>query len=224
MALATEVRLYAIDARAVSDPQLARWSATLDGTETTRAERFVFEKHRRRFLAAHGFLREILGRELGCSPQAIEFDFGAHGKPRVRGSGPHFSLTHTGEHALVAVSDRELGLDAEEIRPARVDAPLAQRVMTDEEFQCWTKAERVEQVAAFFRLWCAKESVMKSSGRGMDLGPQGFAVLAPGSLDVGAQVTVDGKRWTVQALEGGREYSLALSTDGEARVVRASSS
>lgn len=214
----SRIRIYALDSSTLDEAARAAFAARLDRAETARAERFVFDKHRRRFIAAHGFLREVLAGELGREPAAIEFELGSQGKPRVAGSGLHFNLTHTGEHALVAVGDTELGLDAELIRAARVDEPLARRVMTPLEFACWSRARREEQVQAFFRLWSAKESVMKASGLGMSLAPESFAVFAPDSLEIGAQLTVEGRVWTPRSLSSPSDYALALAVEGDVQV------
>ena len=196
MGIASQVRLYALDSSELGEAALARFAAALDAVESARAARFVFDKHRRRFIAAHGFLREVLARELDRQPAALDFELGAQGKPRVKNADLHFSLTHTGEHALVAVGNFELGLDAEEIRGARVDAPLARRVMTAEEFETWSQAPREAQVQAFFRLWSAKESVMKASGQGMSLGPDTFAVYqnAKGHVRLSSRMRYSGYR------------------------------
>ncbi len=220
MGIETQVRLYALDSGELDEAALARFAAPLDAAETARAARFVFDKHRRRFIAAHGFLREVLARELGRQPAALDFEFGQQGKPRVKHADLHFSLTHTGEHALVAVGSFELGLDAEEIRATRVDAALARRVMTAAEFETWSKAPCEDQVLAFFRLWSAKESVMKACGQGMSLGPDKFAVFAPGSLEVAESVEVEGRVWSPRTLESPAKFALALATDRELEIVR----
>ena len=215
---AGSVRIYSANALAFDDARLAHFAGLLDEQETARAERFVFDKHRRRFIAAHGFLREVLARETKREARALSYEFGPNGKPRVIGSALHFNLTHTGEHVVLAVGESELGLDAEEIRASRVDGPLAERVMTAEEFETWSQATRDDRVNAFFRLWSAKECVMKATGRGMQLEPRSFAVFAPGSLDLYERVASDGRDWTLHALQCPPEYSLAVATQGAVRL------
>ena len=57
------------------------------------------------------------------------FACGEHGKPYIPG-GPHFSLTHSGTLAALAVSDTPVGLDIEKIAPVR---RAAARALTIEE-------------------------------------------------------------------------------------------
>src|SRR5579884_876501 len=55
---------------------LARLRALLDADELARAARFVFERDRRRFVAAHGFARLVLGGYLGLDGARLRFGYG----------------------------------------------------------------------------------------------------------------------------------------------------
>src|SRR5688572_25036274 len=78
-----EVRLYGARLSGADELRLARAAASLDPVERARAERFVFAHDARRFVAAHGFLRERLAAELRSAPGALRFELGAFGKPRL---------------------------------------------------------------------------------------------------------------------------------------------
>ena len=94
----------------------------LSPDELTRAKKFKFDKHRNRFIAGRGVLREILGKYLGANPSELRFEYQTNGKPELSGelasAGIHFNLAHTQDLALVAVTrlDR-LGVDVEGVRP-----------------------------------------------------------------------------------------------------------
>ena len=68
----------------------------------------------------------LLLRAAGIEPP---FACGEHGKPYIPG-GPHFSLTHSGTLAALAVSGTPVGLDIEKIAPVR---RAAARALTIEE-------------------------------------------------------------------------------------------
>ena len=54
------------------------------------------------------------------SPAALEFRYGAFGRPRLAEPGPlHFSLTGTAECVVVAVAVAPVGVDAEPVSPHR---------------------------------------------------------------------------------------------------------
>jgi 4'-phosphopantetheinyl transferase len=71
---------------------------TLSADEVNRSERFHFPQHRRRFIAARGLLRVMLGRYLEVEPKSVSFCYGLNGKPAVEleSCGATGSTTRTG--------------------------------------------------------------------------------------------------------------------------------
>lgn len=59
------------------------WWDTLSAAEKTRAESFRFTRDRACYVAAHGILRELLGRYTGLPPASLRFGTTAHGKPEL---------------------------------------------------------------------------------------------------------------------------------------------
>lgn len=92
--------------------------------EGERAAAFLREEAAKRWVAARWALRQVLGHYVGEDPAGIELEIGEYGKPRLRG-GPRFNLSHSEGIALVAVCDREVGVDVEAVKPqARRPAAL----------------------------------------------------------------------------------------------------
>lgn len=94
--------------------------------------------------------------------------FNEYGAPRLREGSPCFSLSHSGEYALLAVSSLPVGADIEKIHPVRKG--LFARMAA--------KGEQEEHMD-FFTLFTRKEAMMKASGRGFSLSPKGFSVAEP---------------------------------------------
>ena len=91
------------------------------------------------------------------------------GKPYVEGRrGVHVSVTHAGRILLVAVADREIGLDCESLaRKVRDVSALASRFFTPtekEELQNYTGEQRDTK---FLEMWVLKEALVKLSGEGL---------------------------------------------------------
>ena len=84
------------------------------------------------------------------------------GRPYLEG-GPFVSVSHSRNYCALALSDRPVGLDAEELRPLR--EKLAARVMGPEEYR-WYRA-RGSREEDFFTLWTLKESWLKYLGTGL---------------------------------------------------------
>src|ERR1051326_3307724 len=75
-----EVHVWRARLEQSSEIQERLWRK-LDDDERARASRFHFEKHRRRFVVARGFLRTLLGGYLRVEPEAACFAYGPYGKP-----------------------------------------------------------------------------------------------------------------------------------------------
>ena len=74
---------FALDLEA---DRLSALRQTLSPEEGARAGRFRFARHRDRFVAARGQLREVLARYLDVPPGALAFAYGPQGKPFLAGT------------------------------------------------------------------------------------------------------------------------------------------
>jgi 4'-phosphopantetheinyl transferase len=160
--------------------------ALLDAEERARVSRFRREVDAARYLAAHALARLALAGPLDVDPAALVFDRTCrcgrpHGKPRLVGPGPAFSLTHAGDLVGVAVHAAPVGLDVEQVRPLADLAAMAAHACAP--------GETVADADAFFRLWTRKEALLKSTGEGLStpmsdiaIGPGGTVQRATGPL------------------------------------------
>jgi len=170
-------RFEVVVARLDAPPDEVRsLQASLCPHERQRAQRFRCEPHRRRFIVARGRLRQLLAARLDLTPEAVEFAYGANGKPRVLNL--HFSVSHCDDVALFAFSQAsEIGVDVEAIRPIReADAIAAQFFSPSERLVC-----EMEKPLGFLRCWTRKEALVKGIGEGLSLPLERFDVAhAPG--------------------------------------------
>jgi len=151
----------------------------LSQDERGRAARFVTQRDRERFVAARGRLREILAKYAACDPAAVAFNYNPHGKPRLRGGGPNFNLSHSENLAILAIADSaEIGVDLEAIRPLRED--IAERFFSPTEVLELRGLPDDDQVKGFYRCWTLKEAFVKAVGMGLTLPLDGFDVSIAG--------------------------------------------
>lgn len=83
----------------------------------------------------------------------------------------HFSISHTRSQWACLFANMEVGLDIEEIRSCRQEV-IAERFFHPLE-QAWLKRHPED----FFRIWTAKESLVKWSGRGLAEAFSGFSTV-----------------------------------------------
>lgn len=117
--------------------------------------------------------RRWLAPQLQCAPQSIPLLRDPHGRPRLALSpDADVGWSHSGEGLLLAFGrGMTVGVDLERERPRPRALDLARRFFDLSEAQ-WLEAQADEatRAAAFVRLWCAKEAVLKAHGRGLAFG------------------------------------------------------
>jgi 4'-phosphopantetheinyl transferase len=86
------------------------------------------------------------------------------GKPYFLGENLHFSITHTKKYAFCALSDRTVGIDAEELE-RKINPALAEKILSPGELTQYTVAE--DKNKALLTFWVLKEAAAKCSGEGL---------------------------------------------------------
>ena len=160
-----EVVLAWLD-RSPEDLQARR--ALLSVAERRRAQRFLFDRDRRRFIAARARLRELLGERLGTPPESVELAYGRNGKPHLACGGWHFSVSHCGELALFALAKTSpIGVDVEALRPIRGADAIAAHFFSRREHEAYAGLPARAKLLGFLRCWTRKEALAKALGDGL---------------------------------------------------------
>jgi 4'-phosphopantetheinyl transferase len=209
--------------------QIEELSKCLSDDERTRAARFRFDRHRRRFIACRGQVRGILAGYLNDRADRLQFRYGAKGKPALdacrRGPAIEFNVSNSHEMALCAVAfDCELGVDVEHMHRARDFDGLAARFFAGREVDRLRSLPTERRVEAFFNCWTRKEAVLKALGTGLTFPLDRVVVtLAPDeparveAFDDDTTATAD---WWLDSFEPAPGYVGALAARGKPLAVR----
>jgi 4'-phosphopantetheinyl transferase len=171
----SRLELWQLDLLTEPAPDRLAW---LSDAERARAARFVFERDRRRFLAAHCGLRALLAARTGIAAAALVFREGAHGKPSLTHAGAcSFNMSHSEDIALVAIADAsagEIGVDVEMLRDMPDATDLARHNFSASECDELAAAAPEHRSLAFLRGWTRKEACLKAIGSGLSIAPNLF--------------------------------------------------
>lgn len=230
-----QVHIWEIDLQC-KPAELGALERLLSADELSRADRFVTEDLRRRFIVARGSLRLLLGRATSTDASDICFRYEQWGKPQIdskrlsnpgnidgkatdhldttsilghraastdlSGLGPvQFSVTHSGDLALIALSQHPLGVDLE-LPDRRLSArAIASQVISDGEQAAWDKMTAAVQTNEILRLWVCKEALLKAMGLGIAEGlkkisfpmpiPDANVRFSPTFIDAGLQLHLE---------------------------------
>jgi len=122
---------------------------------------------------AEALVRPWLAEALGLPAEVLPLRRDAHGRPRLDppAADADVSWSHSGKRLLVALGrDVQVGVDLELLRPRPRALALAERFFARAETETLAMLPAAAQEAAFVRLWCAKEAVLKAHGRGLAFG------------------------------------------------------
>jgi 4'-phosphopantetheinyl transferase len=154
----------------------------LSADERIRADRFMFERHRRQYIFAHAMLRLALSKVApDVDPTDWSFAAGRYGRPFVASpktsTALHFSLSHADGCVACVVSGHEaVGVDVETV--SRRVAPLstAVRFFAPEEVETLRGLPEPAAIERFFDYWTLKEAYLKARGFGLNLPLDAFAM------------------------------------------------
>lgn len=172
------IHVWMIAPPKLSDEQLADAYPLLTVEERERHRKFVFERHRREYLATRGLVRAALSRHRAVDRAAWAFRRNEYGRPELEPPcGLRFNLSNHPSLVVCAVREGglELGCDLEPLdRGAEVlgiaDTVFAPRELA--ELRALPEAARPSRALA---LWTLKEAYIKARSIGLTLPLQEFA-------------------------------------------------
>ena len=112
-------------------------------------------------IVADAVVRKALSEISGIKTDEIIFSANEFGKPYSKNADVQFSVSHSGDAVICAVSDNPVGIDIEKIREVRFG--IAQRFATAQELEYIG-----ENTERFFEIWTLKEAYFKCIGTGLD--------------------------------------------------------
>ena len=162
---------------------VAALAQTLAPEESAKARQFRRPRDGDRYIFARGVLRTILARYLRIAPDTIRFSYGRFGKPALANDAVRFSVSHSSNLVVCAVSgDTDVGVDIERVRsgPDReVGACLSPTALRP--FSTLSDARRRR---GFFQSWTRMEAYGKALGEGLEPALSFFHTFVPANCEV----------------------------------------
>ncbi|NMB34027.1 MAG: 4'-phosphopantetheinyl transferase superfamily protein [Clostridium sp.] len=139
-----------------------------------RIKRFRRIEDSMRTLAADLLIRTAACIRFNTQNRFLKFQKGCKGKPYLLNNKDfHFNLSHSGDFAVCAISNKTIGIDIEKVQD--MDFSIAKRFFSQSETQDLFSKDGEARKQYFFDLWTLKESYIKADGRGMFLPLNSFS-------------------------------------------------
>ncbi len=210
-----------------SGREIDRLSGFLTPDETARAMQFVSLRRRNKFVMARGRMREILGRNIGISPEDVRFEYSENGKPSLCDiqPAPHFNLSHSGNLACLGICKNvRIGVDIE--KRERLDTEQLEQYFSPAEQTALSNLEGKQREIAFYRCWTRKEAFLKATGEGLMRPLDSFEVSVvpdePAMLRSLDGKTASARQWTLIDFTPGKAYTgcLAIAVANKGKNIR----
>lgn len=160
-----------LDVSEIDDSILLKHYYIMDETRKDETRALVSDIKKRQKIAADMLCRQMISEKCSLPEESIEFRRNSFGKLFAANADVFFSISHSGNIVLCAVSDKEIGADIEKIRNIRFDAA--------KKFAGASELEYIgENLNRFFEIWTLKEAFFKCKGTGLgaDIGSVSFSV------------------------------------------------
>jgi 4'-phosphopantetheinyl transferase len=206
----------------VDTPQAyAACAVTLSPAEKQRAECFVFERHRRQYVFAHGLLRFALSSLApAVGPSEWHFMADHYGRPFIAAPASarllYFSLSHTEGCVACIVSGCEaVGVDVEKVTARQSLFEIANSNFAAEEIDALRASHPDNVVDRFFDTWTLKEAYLKARGTGINLPLDRFSILIFPDREIGIrfapEISDDAARWHFTRRPPSATHKLAIA-------------
>jgi 4'-phosphopantetheinyl transferase len=208
---------------------LAEHDAILSEQERKSCDRFVFQEHRTRYMAAHALLRLTLSSYFDVMPGDWRFCTNRYGRPElVAGQTDeplYFNLSYA--HGLVACAVTgigEVGVDVEWVDRDCNALDIARRFFCKSEVEDLAHRSPAQQRERFFEYWTLKEAYLKALGVGLHHPLDGIAFDIDAQGRIGATIAGENHRgeshWSFHAMRPTSFHilSVAVLAQGDCAV------
>lgn len=169
------MRVYAAEVYDITENEIDKLWTFLDKDRQEKVLAFKNAGERNRSIFAGLLLRHAF-MQAGHSVtqwQQVRVERGTYGKPYIKGFMDfQYSLSHSGKWILCAVDTDSVGADVQEGKPWKLS--LAKRFFHPSEYDRLLSLEGMDnqykRTQEFYKMWTAKESVVKLIGRGIGAG------------------------------------------------------
>ncbi len=152
--------IRSINIKSVSDEQLRIWFEQMSEGKRASVSRMKNEEKKKQRICADALCRNAISELCGVDADKICFKLSPYGKPCAKNLPVHFSVSHSGDYAVCAVSENETGIDIEKIRS--IHPRVHEKFCTEAEAEYIGAEEN-----GVFKIWTLKEAYFKCIGTGL---------------------------------------------------------
>ena len=168
------MELFKFNINELSEEDFELYRSHMSRKRRERLDGLKFPDDRKRSLCGYMLAVKALGRLSGIPESDIVISEDKNGKPFCESSDLCFSVSHSGDLAVCAVSDAPIGVDLERIRKTNMQS--ARRFASESELiyifgripeKSDFESDDRKTLERFFEIWTKKEAFGKMNGTGI---------------------------------------------------------
>ena len=190
---------------------VGRLRSMLDQVELDRAARYYHNRDENRFIICRAYLKQTLAAITEIDINEIVIDYGVNKKPFLK-TRPEvfFNLSHSGEHALLAVGKVPVGIDIEKIKNDPSLYEMMPWIFNAREIEAILGSD--DSAYSFFKFWTRKEAFVKGTGEGIDALLKTKACMDETSTINGDKDNIH-RKWFIKSFQLGKTYLGAIAVN-----------
>ena len=154
------MKIYSVNITDIDENLFGIWYDRMSSEKKDSVVKMQSEHKRKLRIAADMLCRKGISEFCGVPENEITIRLTSLGKPYAAGLPVNFSISHSGDYAVCAVSGNEIGIDIEKIRAVHPRA--YEKFCTEKEARYIDSEEN-----GFFKIWTLKEAYFKCIGTGI---------------------------------------------------------
>ena len=133
-------------------------------TKKNRISKYKNEIVRTRSIIGEIILSELLSKEK-IDYKTLKFQTNEYGKPYIEGKNIYYNISHSHDYVIVAISNKEIGIDIEKIR--KNPTSIINQIATDNE-KAYILADSENTNKRLFEIFTLKEAYFKMLGKNLN--------------------------------------------------------
>jgi len=158
------IKLYHCDISKMTDEEFEKLYFRSEASRRKKAKRLKNQPDKKLSIAAGELVRQAISEEFNIDKNDIRFRVNKGGKPYTESVKAEFSISHSKDIAVCAISDRPVGIDIEYMRNVNID--VAKKYFTENEQKYVFEKPKLSN-QRFFEIWTKKEAYVKLYGKGI---------------------------------------------------------
>lgn len=194
------------------DSHFKSYEELISSEEREQYQQVASSDQGRDYLISRALLRTVLAQYCESAPADVVLSTNEFGKPQLdaQDAGLQFNTAHSPGLTLCAVSQAEVGIDAEYHSDAGGMLDAADDYLSARELQALRGQPVDDQLPLFFRYWTLKEAYLKARGEGLSIPLHDFSII----LDKGEFAGFEGpdpENWDFRVLAQNEQYTVSLA-------------